>query len=215
MNAWEYFVLSSYSFPIGIGLALLVQKRLPFVGKMLWVYVLFTLSVELVSAGLALNGINNLWLYRIYLYAELAFPSLFFFHQFSKKSSRNILILTFVLAIILTTLTNSFDDWHNHASVQTGITFGCIAFIIISYFIEMFRTEKVFDPFKNIYFVVGAALLLGNSSTLIYNVLYEYLVSGYFGIEIRSILGWVNLCLVLFYNVLYSYALWVSRLRLT
>ena len=42
MGGWEYFVLSSYIFPIGTGLALLIQKRLPFNGGMLWVYLLFT-----------------------------------------------------------------------------------------------------------------------------------------------------------------------------
>lgn len=215
MGGWEYFVLSSYILPIGTGMALLIQKRLPFAGRLLWIYMLFTLCVEIVSFTLAANGINNLWLYRVYLYAELIFPSLFFFNQFSKKLSKMILVIVFFLAVILTTLTNIFDDWQAHASIQTVITFGCVTFIIISYFVEMFQMEKVFNPFKDIYFVVGGILFLAHSCTLIYNILYDYLVSGYFGSDILLILNKVNLNLILGYNILYSCALWVSRLRLT
>lgn len=163
------------------------------------------------TAVLANQGINTLWLYRIYLYAELVFPTLLFFNQFSKKRSRNIIFFAFSVAIILTTLTNVFDDWQSNASIQVGITFCYVTFIIISYFVEMFRSEKVFNPFREVYFVVGATLLLGNSCTLIYNVLYDYLASGYFGSEIHSILNGVNLGLIIFYNILYSYALWISR----
>lgn len=211
METWEYFVISSYFFPIGIGLALLIQKRLPFVGGILWIYMLLTFCIEIVAAILANSGINNLWLYRVYLYVELAFPTLFFYNQFSKRRNKALLLGVFATSIILTTLTNFFDDWQARASIQTGITFGCVAFIIVSYFIEMFRTEKVFSVFKEIYFVVGAVLLLGHSCTLIYNVLYDYLITGYFGFEINSILNGVNLGLILFYNVLYSYAIWISR----
>lgn len=207
----EYLVILSYIVPFGIGLALLIQKRLPFVGWILWGYLLFTLSVEIMSVILATNGINNLWLYRIYLYAELIFPSVLFFNQFSRKRSKRIVLSAFSIAIMLTTLMNFFDNWQNQASLQTAITFGNITFIIISYFIEMFRTEKVFNPFKDVYFVVGSGLLLGHSCTLIYNVLYDYLVIGYFGSEIKSILNGVNLGLIVFYNILYSYALWLSR----
>lgn len=213
MEGWEFVVFSSYIFPIGIGLALLFGKRLPFVGRILWGYMLFRLCVEIVSHKLAINGINNLWLYRIYLYAELVFPSIFFFNQFSKRRSKIMLLIAFVLAIALTTLTNLYDDWQAHASIQTGITFGYVAFIIISYFVEMFQTEKVFNPFKDVYFIVGAVILLGHSGTLIYDVLYNYLISGYFGFNIHSILNRVNLSLIIFYNVLYSYALWLSRHR--
>lgn len=211
MINWEYFIISSYILPIGIGLALLIQRRLPFIGVILWGYSIFTLTVEIMSAVLANQGINTHWLYRVYLYAELVFPTLLFFNQFSKKRSGTNIILAFLAAIVLTTLTNVFDDWESNASIQSGITFCYITFIIISYFVEMFRTEKVFSPFKEMYFVVGATLLLGNSCTLIYNVLYDYLASGYFGTEIRSILNGVNLGLILFYNVLYSYALWLSK----
>lgn len=215
MGNWEYLVISSYSFPIGIGLALLIQKRLSFVGSILWVYLLFTLGIEIVSVILASDGINNLWLYRIYMYAELIFPAIFFFNQFSKRRSKNLLLVVFVSATILTTLINIFDDWQTSASVQTVITFGCIAYIIISFFVEMFRSEKVFNPFKDVYFVVGGVLLLGYSATLLYNVLYDYVIMGYVAAEIHSILDRVNMGLVVFYNVLYSYALWLSRYRPT
>lgn len=211
MGSWEYLAISSYIFPLGIGLALLIQKRLPFVGGILWTYLLFALFIEITAVILGSYGINNLWLYRIYLYAELVFPTLLFYNQFSKQDSKIVLLVVFTLSILLTTLTNSFDDWQSQASVQTGITFGYIAFIIISYFIEMFRTEKVFNPFKEIYFVIGATLLLHHSCTLIYNVLFDYIASGYFGTQINSILDRVNLSLILFYNILYSYALWISK----
>lgn len=210
-----YFVISSYIFPIGIGLALLILKRLPFVGGTLCSYLLFTFLVEIMTAVLANQGINTLWLYRVYLYAELVFPTLLFFNQFSKKRSRSIIFFAFSVTIILTTLTNVFDDWRSNASIQVGITFCYVTFIIISYFVEMFRSEKVFNPFREVYFVVGGTLLLGNSCTLIYNVLYDYLASGYFGSEIHSILNGVNLGLIIFYNILYSYALWISRLPQT
>jgi hypothetical protein len=215
MGNWEYLTISSYGLPIGIGLALLIQKRLSFVGGILLVYLLFTLSVEIVSVILASNGVNNLWLYRIYMYAELIFPVLFFFNQFSKRSSKNLIVVVCVSAVIFTTLINVFDDWQTSASVQTFITFGSIAYIIISFFVEMFRTEKVFNPFKDVYFVVGGVLLLGYSSTLLYNVLYDYVITGYIGSEIHSVLDGVNMSLVVFYNVLYSYALWISKHRPT
>lgn len=205
------FVLSSYIIPLGIGGALLIQKRLSFAGLLLWSFLLFTAFIEIGGTILAFNGINNLGLYRIYLYAELVFPALFFFNQFSKRRSKNLLLIVCVSSIILTTLTNLFDDWQRYASVQTVITFCCIAYIIISYFVEMFQSEKVFNPFKDVYFVVGGVLLLGYSSTLLYNVLYDYVITGYFGSEINPILDGVNMCLVVFYNVLYSYALWLSR----
>ena len=215
MGGWRYFVLSSYILPLGIGMALLIQKRLPFSGFLLWLYLLLTVCVDIGGATLAYKGFNNLWLYRIYLYAELVFPALFFFYQFSKKRSKTLLLIVCIAAIILATLTNMYDDWKSYASVQTGITFGCIAYIIISYFVEMFSQEKVFNPFKDLYFVVGATLLLGYSSTLLYNVLYDYVVMGYFGLEMNPILDGVNMGLVVFYNVLYSYAIWISRLSLT
>jgi hypothetical protein len=214
MIAWEYLLaISSYIFPIGIGLALLFQKRLPFAGGMLLIYLSFTFCIEITSTILANNSINNLWLYRIYLYVELVFLVFFFFNQFSKRINKIVLLIVFALAMILTIFTNLFDDWQTHASLQTGIVFGYVAFIIISYFIEMFRTEKVFNPFKDVYFVVGAVTLLAHSGTLIYDVLYNHLVSGYFGSGIRSILNGVNLGLIVFYNILFSYALWISRLR--
>lgn len=211
MGIWEYLVISSYSFPIGIGLALLIQRRLSFIGGVLWGFQLFTLIVEIISVILANKGINNLWLYRIYMYAELVFPGLFFFNQFSKRRSKALILIVSISAIILTTLTNVFDDWQKNASIQTGITFGCIAFIIISYFVEMFQLEKVFNPFKDVYFVVGGVLLLGYSSTLLYSILYNYLIIGYFGKASYTILDGVNMSLVVFYNVLYSYALWISK----
>ncbi len=215
MGNWGYFVISSYILPIGMGLALLIQRRLPFIGGILWVYMLFTLCVEIISAILASNGINTLWLFRIYLYAELIFPTLFFYNQFSKRSGRTLLLVVFGASMIMTSLTNFFDDWQNQPSLQSAITFGCIAFIIGMYFVEMFQSEKVFNPFTDVYFVVGATLLLGHSCTLIYDVVYDYVVNGYFGIQIHFILNGVNLGLILFYNVLYSYALWLSRHRLT
>lgn len=163
------------------------------------------------SVVLATNGMNNLWLYRIYLYVEFTFPTVLFVNQFSKQRSKKIIVFAFSMAVIMTSLTNFFDDWQNHASIQTGITFAYITFIIISYFIEMFRTEKVFNPFKDIYFVIGAGLLLGHSCALIYNVLFDHLASGYFGSEVNSILNALNWCLIVFYNLLYSYTLWISR----
>ena len=215
MGGWRYFVLSSYILPLGIGVALLIQKRLPFAGLLLWLYLLLTVFVDIAGAVLAYQGFNNLWLYRIYLYAELVFPALFFVDQFSKKQSKVSLLIVCATAIGVATLTNVFDDWESYASVQTGITLGCIAYIIISYFAEMFRQEKVFNPFKDLYFVVGATLLLGYSSTLLYNVLYDYVVMGYFGLEMNPILDGVNMGLVVFYNVLYSYAIWISKRSLT
>lgn len=211
MGLWEYLVISSYIFPVGIGLALLIRKRLSFVGGILWAFQLFTLIVEIVSVILASKGINNLWLYRIYMYGELIFPGIFFFNQFSKRKSKTVLLIVSISAIMLTTLANVFDDWQKYASLQTGITFGCIAFIIISYFVEMFQLEKVFNPFKDVYFVVGGVLLLGYSSTLLYSVLFNYLIIGYFGKESYAILNGVNMGLIVFYNILYSYALWISR----
>lgn len=211
MGGWEYFILSSYLLPIGMGLALLIQKRLPFIAGVLWIYIWFTVGVEITSTILAFNGINNLWLYRIYLYAELIFPAIFFYSQFSKTSRKALLLTVVGVSVILITLTNLFDDWQDQASIQTVITFGCISFIIISYFVEMFQMEKVFNPFKDIYFVVGAILFMAHSCTLIYNILYDYLVSGYFHSDILSILARVNLNMILCYNVLYSYALWISR----
>lgn len=211
MNNWEYFVIFSYLFPIGIGLALLVQRRLPFIPRILWVYLVFTVCIEIISARLAVNGINTLWLFRLYLYAELVFPMLFFYNQLSKRISRVLLMSVFFVSVILTTITNFYDDWQNQPSIQIGITFGCIVFTIIMFFNEMFQSEKVFNPFKDVYFIVGATLFLGQSCTLIYNVLFDYLVSGYFGKQVHTILNGVNLALILFYNILYSYALWISR----
>lgn len=213
MGIWEYLVLSSYLFPTGIGLALLIQRRLSFVGGILWMFMLFTVMIEVVSVILASNGINNLWLYRIYMYGELIFPPVFFFNQFFSKRRKTLVLVVSLSAIILTTLTNVFDDWQQYASLQTGITFVSIAFTIISYFVEMFQLEKVFNPFKDVYFVVGGVLLLGYSSTLLYSVLYNYFIIGYLGLESHSILDRVNMGLIVFYNVLYSYALWISRLR--
>lgn len=215
MGSWEYIIFTSYVLPIGMGLALLIQKRLPFIGRALWLYLLFTVCVEMVSGILASKGINNLWLYRIYMYAELAFPGFFFFNQFSKRRGKILLLMVFVLSITSITITNCFDNWYEYASLQAVITFACIAYIIISYFVEMFQLEKVFNPFEDIYFIVGGTLLLGHSGTLIYNVLYNYLASGYFGSHILSILDRINMSLILFYNVLFSYALWVSRRRPT
>lgn len=215
MGIWEYFVISSYIFPFGIGLALLIKKRLSFAGGVLWAYLLLTLGVELISSILASRGINNLWVYRIYMYVELVFPVLFFFNQFSKQRSKILLLIVSIAAVIFTTLTNIFDDWRDNGSVQTSITFACIAFVIISYFVEMFQLEKVFNPFRDVYFVVGGVMLLAYSSILLYNVLYDYVIRGYVGSEIRSILHIVNSGLILFYNVLYSYALWISRHRPT
>lgn len=215
MGGWQYFILSSYLLPIGMGLALLIQRRLPFIGGVLWGYLWFTLGVEVISTILATNGINNLWLYRVYLYAELVFPAIFFYSQFSKISSRALLLTVVGVSVIFTTLTNLVDDWQDHASVQTAIVFGCVSFIIISYFVEMFQMEKVFNPFKDVYFVVGAILFMAHSCTLIYNILYDYLISGYFHSDVLSILDRVNLNMILFYNVLYSYALWISRRRQT
>lgn len=211
MENWGYFIFSSYSFPIGIGLALLIRKRLPFSAGLLWAYLIITVCVEVVGIILYSNKINNLWLYRIYLYIELIFPTLLFYTQFSKSRSKIFLLLVFLAALILTTLTNLFDDWQEHASVQTGITFGFIAFTIINYFIEMFRMEKVFNPFRDIYFVVGATLLVGQSGTLIYNLVYDYIVVGYFGDQMLGILNRVNMGLVILYNLLYSYGIWISR----
>lgn len=215
MSNWGYFVLSSYILPLGMGVALLMQKRLSFVGLILWLYLLLTVFVEVGGAVLAFNGINNLWLYRVYMYAELIFPGLVFLNQFSKRRGKILVLIISLLAITLTTITNLFDDWQSYASIQTVITFGCAASIIISYFVEMFQLEKVFNPFKDVYFIIGATLLLGQSCTLIYYVLYNYLASGYFGSDILSVLSGVNMSLVLFYNVLYSYALWISRHRPT
>ncbi len=215
MGNWGYFVLSSYILPLGMGVALLMQKRLSFVGLILWLYLLLTVFVEVGGAVLAFNGINNLWLYRVYMYAELIFPGLVFLNQFSKRRGKILVLIISLSAIVLTTITNLFDDWQSYASIQTVITFGCAASIIISYFVEMFQLEKVFNPFKDVYFIIGATLLLGQSCTLIYFVLYNYLASGYFGSDILSVLSGVNMSLVLFYNVLYSYALWVSRHRPT
>lgn len=215
MGIWRYFVLSSYIIPIGIGLALLIQKRLPFSGMLLWSFLLLTLSIDVGGTILAFKGINNLWIYRIYMYFELIFPVVFFYDQFSKQRSKVLNLIVFITAVVITTLTNVFDDWQKYGSVQTVITFVCLAFIIISYFVEMFQLEKVFNPFKDVYFVVGGVLLLGYSSTLLYNVLYDYVIMGYFGLEMNHILSEINMGLVVFYNVLYSYALWISRFRLT
>uniref|UniRef100_UPI00260F43C7 hypothetical protein n=1 Tax=Fluviicola sp. TaxID=1917219 RepID=UPI00260F43C7 len=168
MSDWVYFVLSSYILPLGMGVALLIQKRLSFVGLILWLYLLFTVLVDIGGAVLAFSGINNLWLYRIYMYAELIFPGLFFLNQFSKRRGKILVLIISLSAIVLTTITNLFDDWQSYASMQTFITFGCASSIIISYFVEMFQLEKVFNPFKDVYFIVGATLLLGQSCTLIY-----------------------------------------------
>lgn len=205
----------SYVFPIGIGWALFIKRRLPFIGMILIIYLMFVLCIEVTAVFLAKKGINNLWLYRVYLYGELIFPTLFFYNQFSKVWRRTLLLFVFISSIILTTLSNFVDDWQSHASLQTGITFGYIAFLIITYFVEMFQMEKVFNPFKDIYFVVGATLFLSQSCSLIYNVLYNHLASGYFGSDILPILYNVNLSLIVFYNILYSYALWISRLPRT
>lgn len=197
-----------------MGGVLWFRGHLLFVSKLLLLYILLTFLFELIGFILANKGINNLWLYRVYLYVELIFPTVFFFRYYKSKWRRISVLSFFLLVLVFITLLNYFDDWTDHASMQTVITFTYIAYLILNYFIEMFQQEEVINPFKDLAFLVGSIILLSQSTTFIYNLLFNQLIDGYFGNSIYSVLDNVNLILIIVYNLFYSYALWVSRKRL-
>jgi hypothetical protein len=211
IEAIIYFCVPSYLIPLIIGGALWLKGHLLFVGKLFVLYILLTLAVEFTGFLLANKGIPNLWLYRLYLYVEVIFPTLFFFGYYKSKLRKIIVFSFFILVIVFITLLNFFENWATHASLQTGITFTYIAYLILNYFIEMFRQEEVINPFRDLAFLVGSIILLSQSTTFIYNLLYNQLLEGYFGSSIYSILENINIILIILYNIFYSYALWVSR----
>ncbi len=206
-----YSCILSYLIPLVLGGVLWFQGHLFFACKILIGYLLFSLLFELTGIILANYGIHNLWLYRIYLYVEVFFPTLFFGLYYKGKILKYVTFGLFTVVLILTTILNSFENWEYHASFQTGITFSYISFLILSYFIEMFREEKVINPFKELAFVVGSIVLLSQSSTFLYNLLYNQLSSGYFGGSFHKTMEHVNVSLTMLYNILYSYAIWVSK----
>lgn len=205
-----YSCILSYLIPLVLGGVLWFRGHLFFASKILIGYLLFSLLFELTGIILASYGHHNLWLYRIYLYVEVFFPTLFFGLYYKSRILKYITFGLFTIVLILTTILNSFENWEYHASFQTGITFSYISFLILSYFIEMFREEKVINPFKELAFVVGSIILLSQSSTFLYNLLYNQLSSGYFGDSFHKTMEHVNVSLTMLYNILYSYAIWVS-----
>ena len=206
-----YSCILSYLIPLILGGVLWFKERLFFSSKVLAGYLLFSFLFEITGIVLAVYGVHNLWLYRIYLYVEVFFPTIFFVTYFKSSLLKYIAVITFVIVVILTTILNCFENWEYHASFQTGITFTYISFLILSYFIEMFREEKVVNPFKDLPFVVGSIILLSQSSTFLYNLLYNQLSSGYFGDSFHMKMEDVNVFLTMIYNILYAYALWVSK----
>lgn len=215
IEAIIYFCIPSYLIPLLLGGVLWSKGHLLFVAKLLFLYILLTFAVECTGLILASKGIQNLWLYRLYLYIEVTFPTLFFINYYKSRLKRIIVLILFGLVIIFITLMNYFEDWSEYASIQTGITFTYIAYLILNYFIEMFRYEEVINPFKDLGFLVGSIVLLSQSTTFIYNLLYNQLLDGYFGDSIHSTLENVNVMLIILYNMFYSYTLWVSRVRQT
>ncbi|WP_294673963.1 hypothetical protein [uncultured Fluviicola sp.] len=210
-----YGIALSCLIPFLIGGVLWFQGRLLFVAKILVVHTFVAFLFELIGIILASKGIHNLWLYRIYLYIEVVFPALFFGLYYKSNLRKMLAFFGCIIVIILTTVLNSYDDWGYHASFQTGITFIYILFLILNYFIEMFQEEKVINPFKELAFLVGSIILLSQSSSFFYNLLYNQLLDGYFGTSLHMTMEYVSIFLTILYNLLYSYAIWVSRARLT
>lgn len=210
-----FLVISSYLLPLVVGLCLVLRHQSTYPSHLLLIYLSITLCVEITGVALALKGINNLWLYRVYLYVELTFPFILFYNQFSKRSTRTTLIVFYVLAFVFTSVLNCYEDWDEHATLQTIISFSFIGFIIIRYFIEMFQQELVINPFREIHFLVGSMIFLAQSCTFIHNVVYNHLVQGYFGDEIQYLFSDINFYLIFIYNIIYTIALWTSRRILT
>lgn len=206
-----YFLISSYLLPIAVGLFIALQHQSTYSSQLLLTYISITFFVEIIGAILASNNFNNLWLYRIYLYLELTFIVAFFFKQFSKRTTRMFVAISYFVAVTLISVMNHYENWDNHATLQTAISFCFIGFVIIRYFVEMFQTESVINPYKDIHFLVGAIILLGQSSTFIHNVLYNHLIDGYFGNKIENLFYYINFSLILIYNLIYTIALWNNR----
>lgn len=213
MSVYFYtsLVISSYLIPIAAGLHLILQRRSTIHTHFLLYYLVLTIFVEIMGIFLAMYSMNNLWLYRLYIYVELIFPTIFFFTQISKKLLKLLTLVLFASSLAITATLDYYQDWDDHATVQTVVSFSYIGFIIISYFIEMFQSEKVVNPFKDIHFIVGSLLLIAQSLTFIYNILYNHMLEGLIGDEIEVIFNTINLFLIVFNNFIFAYALWMNK----
>ena len=130
-----YVLISSYLLPIAVGLFVVLQYQSTYSSRLLLSFIAITLLVEIIGAVLAFNNFNNLWLYRIYLYLELTFIVAFFFKQFSKRATRIMVATCYVVALILISILNHYENWDNHATIQTAISFSFIGFVIIRFFL--------------------------------------------------------------------------------
>lgn len=201
----------TYLLPILMGLFLWKRQQLSKHAKILVAYCLFTIFHEWAFAAVGVIYHNNLWMTRTWVYFEILFVLLFYRNLLSGKILKA-MYLSALPVVGLITYYNILAHWTNYVDVEYVMYYFWMFGVIILYFIQTFREERVENLFADIGFLVGFVLVITRSITFLQNLFYNTLVYSSDLNHIAQFWSDVNKATIAGYNVLYALILWVTRL---
>lgn len=208
-----YFSLPSFMLPIGLGVTLYIRKQHTKYTHLLTLYITYIFIHELVTSIQAYLGIHNLYTEWFRVFFEILFYYLIFLGVLSKQIYKIIATSGFIVSFILYGIIfmNSNISGDSYPNFIRLISFSFNLLIVLCFYIDLFKNERIVSPKRDLHFILAAMLLLQNGLTLVMDLTYNFLIQS----PIYSYLTYIitNTLVISFfvYNLIYTYLLWVNK----
>jgi hypothetical protein len=200
--------LSTFSilFPTLIGGYLWRKIGTPF--RRLYFFILFSLVVEILMTILAINSVNNLFLFHFFTFIEVPLISLIYLSMFHQKRIKTLIVignLGFLLFSVYNILwVESIDEYN---SIQRTLASTIIVLILLTFIVVKVFLNRSGNKFtNNPRFILTGVLLIYYSGMLYLNVYTkEFFAANITGFWI------IHSLLNIFLNISLSLTIWKAR----
>lgn len=186
-------------------------RRLGVEQKILVIVVLIALINELLATHLRMRGINNYWVYHLYVPLSFVFVVRIYREVLSSSFGRrffDLLSIGFLLLAIFNSLfLQSIEVFNSNAISLSSIVYIALA---IAYFYQLLRNTAFQGLGRTPMFWLNAGILISYSGMLILNVLINYVVGQDETAELMIGVWGLNILFNVILNVFYSIALWLN-----
>lgn len=214
MDYYTYFyeiVFYSYLLPLALAVALLFFGRYSKQLNLILLLTLSSIACEYISFLCARSYINNFFIIHVGQCIDLMVFLALFHQNTVRKDARHITFILFDL-LLLFCIISSADIGLYDLPIYSGsiIRVSIICFVIYSYF-EVFRYEHIEDLSTHPVFWINSMYLLYFSGTFAYHALGNQIRSGNLAWD-TALVNWI---LIVIFNLVFTLALWLGRIRRT
>lgn len=214
MDYYTYFyeiVFYSYLLPLVLAAALLFSGKYSREQNLILLLALSSLACEYIGVVLSKSYINNLFIWHLSICFDVSIFLAIFHHIVVRNSAKIAAFVIFdviLIACIALSVSGGLGGFPIYSGAITRIAIICM---VIYFYFEVFRYEHIEDLSTHPVFWINSMYLLYFSGTFAYHSLTDQINSG--NLTWKTTL--VNWILIVIFNLVFTLALWLGRIRRT